>query len=200
MQRTPKPLKADELDGISAEQLKQHHDVLYTGYVKKLSEIEEALPKADVTKANATYSELGELLRQQAFATNGVTLHEWYFGNLIKGGSEPTAELKSAVEAQFKDWDNFVTMFKASGLAARGWVVLAYSMYDGSLHLYSQDAHDKGAIWACVPLLIMDVYEHAYMIDYGVKRKDYVEAFFKNVDWKTVGERFAAVKGWKLPA
>ncbi len=201
MQRQPKDLKIQELDGISAEQLKQHHDVLYAGYVKKLSEIEDALPKADKTKANGTYSEFGELFRQQAFATNGVTLHEWYFDNLVKGGVEPTAEFKAAVEGaqgSWTAWDEFVATFKAAGLAARGWVVLAYSMYDGMLHIYTQDSHDKGAIWACVPLLIMDVYEHAYMIDYGVKRKDYIEAFFKNIDWAKVGARFEAVKNWKL--
>ena len=198
MQRTPKPLKNPELEGISAEQLKQHHDVLYAGYVKKLAEIEEALPKADISKANATYSELGELLRQQAFATNGVTLHEWYFEGLTKGGNEPTAELKAAIEAQLASWDNFIAMFKASGMSARGWVVLAYSLYDSALHLYTQDAHDKGAVWACVPLLIMDVYEHAYMIDYGVKRKDYIEAFFKNVDWQVVGQRYLNVNKLKL--
>jgi Fe-Mn family superoxide dismutase len=198
MQRTPKDLKAVELDGISKEQLKQHHDVLYAGYVKKLSEIEDKLPKADLAGANGTYSELGELMRQQAFATNGVTLHEWYFENLVKGGAEPTADLKKAVEEAWGSWDGFVATFKAAGLAARGWVVLAYSAYDGMLHLYSQDAHDKGAIWAAMPLLIMDVYEHAYMIDYGVKRKDYIEAFFKNVDWSVVGKRYSSVNSWKL--
>jgi Fe-Mn family superoxide dismutase len=198
MQRTPKPLSYKELDGISAEQLAQHHDVLYTGYVKKLGEIEDALPKASLEGTNATYSELGELLRQQAFATNGITLHEWYFANLVKGGVPPEEGIKKAVEKAWGSWDGFIKTFKAAGLAARGWVVLAYSMYDGQLHLYSQDAHDKGAVWACVPLLIMDVYEHAYMIDYGVKRKDYLEAFFKNVDWTVVGQRLDKVKGWKL--
>jgi Fe-Mn family superoxide dismutase len=198
MKRTPKPLKNSDLDGISADQLAQHHDVLYAGYVKKLSEIEEKLPKADVSAANATYSELGELLRQQAFATNGVTLHEWYFENLTKGGSQAPTELQEAVKKAWGDWDGFVAMFKAAGIAARGWVVLAYSTYDGMLHLYSQDAHDKGAIWGSIPLLIMDVYEHAYMIDYGVKRKDYIEAFFKNVDWKVVGARLGKVQKWKL--
>jgi Fe-Mn family superoxide dismutase len=197
MQFTPKPLKFQDLDGISRQQLEQHHDVLYAGYVKKISEIQEQLKSADTEGANGTYSELGELMRQQSFAYNGVTLHEWYFENLTKGGSVPTADLKSAVEARWESWDGFIAMFKASGLAARGWVVLAHSLYDGELHLFSQDAHDKGAVWGCVPLLIMDVYEHAYMIDYGVKRKDYIESFFKNVDWEVVGKRFTMVRDWK---
>ncbi|MDP2587664.1 MAG: Fe-Mn family superoxide dismutase [bacterium] len=198
MQRTPKPLPYTQLDGISADQLAQHHDVLYTGYVKKLSEIEEQLPHADRESANGTYSELGELMRQQAFATNGVTLHEWYFESLAKGGVEPSSDFKRIIAEQFGSWDDFLGIFMAAGLAARGWVVLAYSLYDGALHVYSQDAHDKGAIWASVPLLIMDVYEHAYMIDYGVKRKDYLKAFSKNIDWSVVAKRHAAVKGWQL--
>ncbi|MFH0831204.1 MAG: superoxide dismutase [Parcubacteria group bacterium] len=198
MTRQPKPLPYKGLAGISADQLTGHHDVLYTGYVKKLGEIETTLPKADKAAANSTYSELGELMRQQAFATNGVTLHEWYFENLTPGGKPAAGQLKSAIEQHFGSWDEFEALFKACGLAARGWVVLAYSIYDSRLQVYSQDAHDKGVIWAAVPLLIMDVYEHAYMIDYGVKRKDYLEAFWKNIDWSVVGQRYGAVKSWKL--
>jgi len=198
MNTQPKPLKSPELDGISAEQLAQHYDVLYAGYIKKIGEIEENLNKTDLESANGTYSELGELMRQQSFAANGVSLHEWYFANLTKGGTDPDESLKQSVIHKFGDWDGFITRFKAAGLAARGWVVLAYSAFDGELHLYSQDAHDKGAVWATVPLMIMDVYEHAYMIDYGVKRKDYIEAFFNNIDWQLVGQRYAKVKAWKL--
>lgn len=198
MPKEIRPLKNSDLEGISKEQLEQHHDILYAGYVKKLAEIDRSLPKADRNAANGTYSEYGELLRQQAFATNGVTLHEWYFDNLKKGGSAIPAELTTIVEKSWRSWDNFVEAFKAAGIAARGWVVLAYSAYDGDLHIYSQDAHDKGAIWASFPLLVMDVYEHAYMIDYGVKRKDYIDAFFNNVDWQTVSDRLALVRQWKL--
>jgi len=193
-----KPLKFQELEGISRDQLEQHHDVLYAGYVKKIGEIQEQLASAKTDGANGTYSELGELMRQQSFAYNGVSLHEWYFENLTSGGTEPSADIKSAIEARWGNWDSFITIFKAAGLAARGWVVLAYSAFDGELQLFAQDAHDKGAAWASMPLLIMDVYEHAYMIDYGVKRKDYIEAFFKNVDWQVVSKRFATVRDWKL--
>ncbi len=192
------PLKTPDLEGFSKEQLAQHHDVLYAGYIKKLGQIEQDIPKADLEAANGTYSELGELLRQQSFATNGVALHQWYFENLTKGGVAPSDDFNKVLVDSFGDMASVLERFKAAGLAARGWVVLAYSAFDGNLHLYSQDAHDKGAVWACVPLLIMDVYEHAYMIDYGVKRKDYIDAFFKNIDWSIVELRYQKVRGWRL--
>lgn len=82
----------------------------------------------------------------------------------------------------------------ASGVAARGWVVLAYDLDDGLLHNYSADAHDQGGIWGAVPLLVLDTYEHAYMIDYGVKRAPYIDAFMKNIDWDEVNQRLERVK------
>lgn len=193
-----KPLEYTDLDGISAKQLQQHHEVLYQGYVKKIKEIRDKICKADQTQANATYSDLGELFRQQAFAANGCLLHEWYFENLVKGGTKPSAQFIALIDKEWGSWQNFLTLFRACGLAARGWVVLAYSIYEQKLRLFTQDAHDKGAIWACVPLLILDVYEHAYMLDYGVKRKDYLEAFIKNINWQVIEKRYLQVRNWQL--
>lgn len=179
------------MSGFLTKQLLDNHYTLYNGYVNKLNEIEERLPKADRATANATFSELGELARQESFAAHGVAMHENYFSAL---GGNGKADVKLAVVKtivrDFGSFDSWLTDFKARGLAARGWVVLALNLLDGKLHNYSQDAHDKGAQWWCIPVLIMDVYEHAYFMDYGTKRKDYVEEFFANLDWKIVNARF----------
>ena len=177
------------LKGISDSQLQQHRDTLYAGYVAKLNIIEDEIKKASTEGTNPTYSPLGELKRQEIFATNGVFLHEAYFGNLGGGGGPATGKVADMVAAQWGSFEKWLADFKAAGMAARGWVVMAYSFNDNSLHNYSMDVHDKGCVWSSIPLLVLDVYEHAYMIDYGVKRAAYLDAYFQNIDWGVVNKR-----------
>ena len=176
--------KGKELDGISKRQVDEHHDVLYAGYVKKLNEIETKLESADLGEANATFSLIGELKRQECFATNAITLHEGYFDNL-GGDGKPAGKILEMMKEDFGSYEKWETDFKAAGVAARGWVVLAYNWDDKRLHNYSTDIHTQGA-WSASPLLILDVYEHAYFLDYGTARKKYIDAFMKNVDWARV--------------
>lgn len=178
-----------KLEGISDSQLQQHRDTLYAGYVNKLNEIEEKLPGVDRSKANATYSDLRELKKEEIFATNGVYLHEYYFGNLGGKGSVPTGKIKELLTRDFGSVEKWQEDFKACGIAGRGWVVLAYNLEDEKLHNYLMDVHDVGGVWNCLALLILDVYEHAYMIDYGVKRAAYLDVYFKNIDWSVVNKR-----------
>lgn len=173
-----------ELDGISKRQIDEHHGTLYRGYVNKLNEIEDKLETAERKDANATFSLFGELKREEAFATNAIKLHEGYFDNL-GGEGRVKGAIKKLIEEDFGSYERWEEDFRASGMAARGWVVLAYNWDDKRLHNYSTDYHTQG-IWNCTPLLILDVYEHAYMIDYGVARKKYLDVFFKNMDWDLV--------------
>lgn len=184
-----KPLKFKTLDGLSERQLAEHHDVLYAGYVNKLNEIEEKLETADRATANGTYGEFRELKKEEVFATNGIQLHEGYFENLGGDGNAPE-EAKELLAKYFGLYEKWEMDFKACGISARGWVVLAYNFEDKKLHNYICDVHDVGGVWSCVPLLVLDVYEHAYFLDYGTKRKDYIEKFMKNIDWQEVLKRF----------
>ncbi len=178
-----------KLKGISDEQIKQHRDTLYVGYVNKLNLIEDEIKKASTEGANPTYSVIGELKRQEIFATNGVYLHEMYFGNLGGKGGEAGGKIADMIKKKWGGFDKWAAEFKASGMAARGWVVLAYSFNDNAVHIYSMDLHDVGGVWNAVPLLVLDVYEHAYMIDYGVKRASYLDAFMQNINWDVVNKR-----------
>lgn len=190
--KEPKPLKYTALEGLSEKQLKEHHDVLYVGYVKKVGEIEEKLKTIDVSTANGTYSDLRELKMEETFAINGVKLHEGYFDNM---SSAPTSErgitgkIKSLVERDFGSYEAWEKEFKAMGLCARGWVVLGYDLDEKKLKNILCDSHNQGGVWNMVALLIMDVYEHAYFLDYATGRKAYIEAFFKNIDWNEVNGR-----------
>jgi Fe-Mn family superoxide dismutase len=184
----PKPLSFSALNGISDKTNQIHHDKLYVGYVNKRNEIEAALGVADKSKANATYSEFGELKRQETFAANGMILHELFFG-LLGGDGAPAGKLVEKIAAQFGSFDARKADMIACAMSARGWAVLAFDFSDMRLHNYTGDAHNQGGVWGAVPLLALDVYEHAYFLDFGSDRKAYLEAFFKNVNWAAAAER-----------
>jgi Fe-Mn family superoxide dismutase len=181
-----KPLTYKSLQGLSEKQIAEHHDVLYVGYVKKTDEIREKLKTVDLTKANATSSELRALKLEEGFAVNGVRLHEGYFAAMGGQGGKASGNLLKMIEADFGSYEKWEAEFKALGLCARGWVVLAYDWEDMKLHNFLCDAHNQGGVWGCSTILILDVYEHAYFLDYGTKRKDYIETFMKNLNWKFV--------------
>ena len=184
-----------KLKGISDNQIQQHRDTLYAGYVAKLNLIEDEMKKASTEGTNPTYSPLGELKRQEIFATNGVFLHEAYFGNLGGSGGPATGKVAELINAKWGSFDKWLADFRAAAMAARGWVIMAYSFNDMSIHNYSMDVHDKGSVCNTANLLVLDVYEHAYMIDYGVKRAAYLDAFFQNINWDVVNERVKYVTG-----
>jgi superoxide dismutase, Fe-Mn family len=187
-----------KLHGISDPQLKAHF-TLYQGYVKKLNEIWDRLPKADRATANYSFGEYSELRRRESVPYNGTHLHELYFDNLGPNGSEPAPELKKAVEASFGSWDAWVQDFKACGNSAHGWVMLTWDPFNKRVLndlIYTE--HQAGLFAGNLPLLVMDVWEHAYFLDYQTKKPDYMNAFFKNVSWKPVNERWQAAQALKL--
>ncbi len=194
MKYEAKTFELSGLDGISDDQIAQHRDILYTGYVKKLNEIREKLSTVDLGSANQTYSELRALKAEETFALNGVILHELYFGNLGRDSASPTGELSALIEKDFGSLESYKRELSACGLAARGWVVLGLSLLDSKLHNFCLDSHNSGVPVSTIPILVMDVYEHAYGIDYGVKRPPYIEAFIKNIDWSACEQRLIAAK------
>ncbi len=178
------------MDGFSANQLKQHFQ-LYNGYVTKSNSIRQELKQASLEGANATFSPFRELLVEESYALNGVVYHELYFGNLGGEGGEPAGELEAAIGGAFGSAGKFMDYLKAAGKAARGWVVVGYNLRIGEICAYALDLHNLWVPAAVVPLLVLDVYEHAYMIDYGIDRGAYLDAFVKNLDWKAVSRRFS---------
>ena len=184
-----KPLKFENLDGIGEKTLQIHHDKLYAGYVKKSAEIGEALSELRTSgnaAGNATYSQLRSLKDAETFAVNGVYLHEWYFDGLGGDGDASGApELSRALAEKWGSLEDGIAYFSENGMAARGWSVLAWDIKAGKLKHYNSDAHNQGGVWGCIPIIVLDVYEHAYFIDFGSDRKAYIEVFWKNLDWET---------------
>lgn len=187
---TPEELKINkDLDGISLKMIQEHFK-LYQGYVKKTNEIQDKIESADKSEANGVFSYIGELKRQETFAVNGMKLHEVYFGHLgdpsTSSGQvgKPGGALVKMIEKDFGSLDAWKEDMIATGISARGWAILAFDFKDNRLHNYGSDAHNVGAVWGAIPLIVLDVYEHAYFMDYGVNRKDYLNSFFKNLDWE----------------
>ncbi len=191
------PFAAGSLKGMSEKTMTIHHDKLYAGYVTKKNEISEKLQTlshgGDVSSANQTYSELRALKDGEIFAVNGVYLHEYYFDTL-GGDGTATGALVDTLAAKYGSFENFLTYFSACGMAARGWVVLCWDFKAKGLRIYNCDAHNQGGVWSCAPILVLDVYEHAYFIDYGSDRKAYIADWWKNLNWAKATEIFSQLQ------
>jgi superoxide dismutase, Fe-Mn family len=180
--------------GLSDSQVKQHVG-LYQGYVKKANEIHTALHAAqpDVAKVNATYDPFRELLVESSFAINGVILHELYFDNLGSAHPTPSAFVQAVLAKYFGSWDGFVNQLKASAKAMRGWAMVGFNLRDNGLHLYGMDTHNQWVPMHVMPILVLDVYEHAYMIDFGTNRMNYIDTMLAHINWAVVEARLSAI-------
>ena len=187
---TKEELKPRGLMGISDRQIDFHFDTHYKGYVTKLNEVLEKLETADRGNANQNYSEYRALKVEETFNYMGVLLHELYFENLKDGkGTKPGAKLVEQIEKNFGSFERWKEDFKACGMALRGWAVLVLDLGTGRLINNGLDAHNVYALMNAIPLLVLDVYEHAYYVDYGPKRAPYIDAFLENVNWDVVNKR-----------
>lgn len=183
-----KPLAYKELPGLSPAQLAEHHK-LYEGYVKKYNELVAVAKTVDSTEANATYSQIREINLEKVFALNAIRLHEAYFENMSASSGECSGPIKTLIEREWGSVERWAQDFAALGLASRGWVVMAWDFEYLRLENYICDAHNQGGVWNSGALLVMDVYEHAYFLDYATARKDYIAKFMGLVDWSVVNQR-----------
>jgi Fe-Mn family superoxide dismutase len=186
---TPRELKPAllELEGISRETVEAHYK-LYQGYVNKRNEILGALGGVDLASANQVYSELRALKVDLTFALGGIKNHELYFEHLGGRGGDPAGVFATLVKRDFGSVDAWRADLKATGLAARGWAWTAYDWDEGRLFNYIGDAQNTFPVWNATPLVALDVYEHAYFIDFSTDRGGYIDAFFNNLDFDVVND------------
>ncbi len=180
-------------EGLSDTLLKNHF-TLYQGYVTNTNKLADLLAAAAQENKMGT-PEYAEMKRRMGWEFNGMRLHEYYFGNMKKGGSplNPASELPKKISADFGSYDAWLKDFKSTGtMRGIGWVILTYDAAGNRLFNTWINEHDLGFLAGTRPILIMDVFEHAFMIDYGLKRADYIESFFKAVDWSEAEKRFNA--------
>jgi len=202
MHLTPRPLAFDpgRLHGLSERLIASHHANNYTGAVKRLDAIRAQLSALEF--GSAPGFQLNGLKREELVATNSMLLHELYFASLGGDGRTMVPAMSLALEANFASVERwraeFVAMGKALG-GGSGWVLLTFLPRDGTL-LNQWAADHTDAIAGGVPILALDMYEHAYHIDFGAAAGDYVDAFMRNVDWGQVYARYqSAVDGASEP-
>lgn len=184
-----------EMDGISRQTMESHYK-LYEGYVKKANEILEKLESVDrdPAKANQTFSEIRELKLELSFALGGIKNHVNYFSILGGNGGKPEGSLLAQIEKDFGSFENWAADLKATGVAARGWVWLAYDWDTKKLFNYLGDAQNTFPIWNASMILALDTYEHAYWLDYQQNRASYIDAFMKNLNWKPIEEMWSGLE------
>jgi Fe-Mn family superoxide dismutase len=189
-QPVPLPFDAKAIPGLSEKLLTSHHDNNYAGAVKRLGAISSQLASLD--PATAPGFMLNGLKREELIATNSMILHELYFANLgAEGGA--SVKLAAMIERDFGSQARWQAEFSGMGKAlggGSGWVVLQYSHRDK--RLVNQWANDHTmALAGATPLLVLDMYEHAYAMDYGSKAAAYVDAIMAIINWNAVSARFA---------
>jgi Fe-Mn family superoxide dismutase len=177
------------MNGFS-ETLLKNHFALYQGYVTNTNKVWDAL-QAMLKEGKTATPEYAELKRRFGWEFNGMRLHELYFDNLGgKGTLNKSGKLAKLLPGAYGSVEAWEKDFRATGaMRGIGWVVLYQDDTNGWLFNQWISEHDGGHPAGCRPILIMDVFEHAYMLDYGLKKADYIEAFFKNINWDAVEVR-----------
>ncbi len=177
----PKALGYTELSGfLSKEQISWHHDSHYGGALKKFTQLDAA-----VTADH----------RSRIAKANSVILHELYFDNMTAEDSDPTNTANEAIADRFGSVDRWIDDFRAAAMSSRGWAVLAWHPVNGRLYNIATDAHDDGPMWFGVPLVVLDMYEHSYYIDFQNKKADYVDGFAGHLNWVEIDKRIRATGG-----
>jgi len=186
----PLPFNPSSLKGLSEKLLVSHHQNNYGGAVRRLNQIQQQI--GNLPKDAQPY-QIGSLKREELIATNSMILHEFYFGNL-GGDSKPSGTIAQLITTRYGSSAAWEQDFRRTGMSlggGSGWVILNYNYRDQVVHNYWAADHTVNLAWG-VPLLVMDMYEHAYAMDYGANAGAYVDAFFQNINWDEVNRRTVA--------
>jgi Fe-Mn family superoxide dismutase len=177
------------MEGFS-DTLLNNHFTLYQGYVTNTNKLLDTLA-AMLKEGKTGTPEYAELKRRMGFEFNGMRCHEYYFENLGgKGALDRSGKLGKKLAEEFGSYDDWEKDFRATAaMRGIGWAILYQDNMGGNLLNQWVNEHETGHPAGCSPILVLDVFEHAFMIDYGLKRPDYIAAFFKNIDWGVVQAR-----------
>ncbi|MEX2131656.1 MAG: Fe-Mn family superoxide dismutase [Pseudohongiellaceae bacterium] len=190
-----KPLAFDpaRLDGLSERLIRSHWENNYGGSVRALAAVKQKLVVAAADSEMPAYL-YNEIKREHLLRNGSVALHEYYFDNL-GGNGQSGANDRTRIAASFGSFDAWETEFRrmAAGLGGgSGWVVLGYNTHNKQLENFWMGDHAHAPV-ATLPILVLDMYEHSYHIDFGAAVANYIDAFMKNVDWETVAGRLAVI-------
>jgi Fe-Mn family superoxide dismutase len=181
--------------GISAKTHEEHLK-LWQGYANKTNEIRKALAEMEVdpSKANQIYSQIRALKANYAFALGGYKNHNVYFETLGGNGGPATGDIATLINEAYGSFDKWVADWKATGVGGRGWAYLGYDHEEQRVFNYIGDSQDTFPQWGTTLVLAMDVYEHAYYLDFQTARAKYIEAYMQAIDWDAVNNRLAMAR------
>jgi Fe-Mn family superoxide dismutase len=169
----PKPLKYKSLPGfLSSDQIAPHFSAHYGGALKSYLQLDDQLEGLAKSPAADNAIGFGAMQRSRTAKGNSVLLHELYFDGMTTQSMSPGANIRTAIEQRFGSMDNWAVDFLACAKAASGWAVLVRHPVNGKLYNLVSDAHDTGLLWMANPLVVLDVYEHAYYVDYKNGKSD----------------------------
>ncbi len=171
-----------------SEQQFNAHIKLYNGYVEKVNQITKELKKdGDPEEANAIYSKWRGLKAGETYALDGVILHELYFeGMTIAGETAPQEKTLDIFNYAFGSYEDFVKDFTATAKAARGYAILVFEQRSGTFRNIMLDSQNDGLVCGAYPLIVLDMYEHAYFLDYETEKANYIKAFIDAINWNVV--------------
>ena len=179
------------LEGLSEKLLRSHHQNNYGGAVRRLNAIRTQL--GGMAFASAPGFQLNGLKREELIATNSMLLHELYSDGLTAKPGDPREDIRSALARRFGSLERWAEDFKACSMAAAGWGILARDIVNGQLYNVASDVHEVGVLWLGQPLVVCDVYEHAFYVDYLNRKQEYVNKFVEFLDWDEINRRWQAL-------
>lgn len=189
----PLPYAYDALEPfIDKQTLMIHHDRHHAGYVRKLN---VAVSKLAEARESGEFSLIKHWSRELAFNGSGHVLHTLYWSNMSLKGGDPDGALLDNINKSFGSIEKFKLQFAAAtkSVEGSGWGILAYEPFMGSLVILQAEKHQDLTLWGCYPLLVCDVWEHAYYLKYQNNRTEYIENFMKLINWKEVATRYDMV-------
>lgn len=184
----PEKIYTTERVGIS-KATHDNHLTLWKGYANKTNEIRKLLAEGRTEGANQIYSDMRALKVNYAFAYGGYVNHSVYFNILGGEGGPATGQVAKLIDEAYGSFENWVADWKATGMAGRGWAFLGYDNEEKRVFNYIGDSQDTWPTWNNTLLLGMDVYEHAYYLDFQTARPKYIDAFMQCIDWDAVNAR-----------
>ena len=189
----PKPLRYKSIPGfLSADQIAPHHTAHYGGALRGYTAADTKLESSAIEGITIDPGAYGALQRARTSKCNSVLLHELYFDEMVTTPDEPGPAVRDAIEKRFGSLDKWAADFQASARAAAGWAMLTVHPVNGKLYNVVSDEHAMGPLWMATPILVIDVYEHAFYVDYKNRKTEYIEKFMDHIGWQEVERRYIA--------
>ncbi|NOR71316.1 MAG: hypothetical protein GQ532_16725 [Methylomarinum sp.] len=189
-----KPLRYKSIPSfLSEEQITPHHTAHYGGALRGYVAADMKL-QSDINEGTAIDSSAyGAIQRARTNKANSVVLHELYFDGMTAKASNPNKEIHAEIKKRFGSIEKWAADFQASAKSASGWAMLAFHPLNGKLYNVVSDKHATGVLWMATPLVVIDVYEHAFYVDYKNNKELYIKKFMRHIDWEEVNRRYKGI-------